>query len=132
MNDCENEVYTRVATALRAEFPGIDLASEYIRSPSVFPHVSIVMADNSIIAERQDTGSGETDLVMFEVNIYSNKANTKKSECKAIAKVIDSLLYAMNFRRLSLNPVPNMENATIYRLVARYRVATDGKFFYRR
>jgi len=46
--------------------------------------------------------------------------------------VIDSLLYSMNFRRLSLNPVPNMENASIYRLVARYRVATDGKYFYRR
>ena len=132
MNDCENEVYTRIATVLRTEFPGIDLASEYVRSPSAFPHVSIVMADNSIISERHDTGTEETDLVMFEINIYSNKANTKKSECKAIAKVIDTLLYSMNFRRLSLNPVPNLENATIYRLVARYRVATDGKYFYRR
>jgi len=132
MNDCENEVFTRIATVLRAEFPGIDLASEYVRSPSVFPHVSVWMADNSIIPERQDTGTTETDLVMFEVNIFSNKANTKKSECKAIAKVIDSLLYSMNFRRLALTPVPNMENASIYRIVARYRVATDGKYFYRR
>ena len=132
MNDCENEVFTRIATVLRAEFPGIDLATEYVKSPSVFPHVSVVMADNSIIPERQDTGQGETNLVMFEINIYSNKANSKKSECKAIARAIDSLLYSMNFRRLALTPVPNMENASIYRLVARYRVATDGKYFYRR
>jgi len=132
MNDCENEVFTRIATVLRTEFPGIDLATEYVKSPSVFPHVSVVMADNSIIPERHDTGRGETDLVMFEINIYSNKTKSKKSECKAIANVIDSLLYSMNFRRLALNPVPNMENASIYRIVARYRVATDGKYFYRR
>ena len=132
MNDCENEVYTRIATMLRTQFPGIDLASEYVHTPSSFPHVGIWMADNSVIQETENTGQGETDLVMFEINIYSNKAKTKKSECKAIAKAIDTLLHSMNFTRLSLIPVPNMENASIYRLVARYRVATDGQYFYRR
>ena len=47
-------------------------------------------------------------------------------------KVIDEVLFRMNFRRIVLTPVPNMEDATIYRLTARYRVATDGKNFYRR
>lgn len=46
--------------------------------------------------------------------------------------MIDELLYQKNFTRLSLTPVPNMENANIYRLLARYRVETDGTTLYRR
>jgi len=131
MIDCENEVYTRIAKVLREKFPGIDIAGEYIQAPSVFPHVSITQSDNSVIANKT-TGSAEMAQVMFEINVYSNKTEGKKTECKAIMKVIDELLFKMNFKRLALTPVPNMEDATIYRMVARYRVATDGKFFYRR
>ena len=131
MIDCENEVYTRIAKVLREKFPGINLAGECVPAPSVFPHVSVTHSDNSVIANRT-TGSAEMAQVMFEINVYSNKTEGKKTECKAIMKVIDELLFKMNFKRLALTPVPNMENTTIYRLVARYRVATDGKHFYRR
>lgn len=131
MIDCENEVYTRVATVLREKFPGIDIAGDYVKAPSSFPHVSITQSDNAVISGRM-TGSAEMAQVMFEVNVYSNKAEGKKTECKSIMNVIDQTLFAMNFKRLALTPVPNMEDATIYRLVARYRVATDGKHFYRR
>ena len=132
MIDCENEVYTRVATVLRETFPGISITGEYLKVPSKFPHVSIIQSDNSVIRNRLDTSNSETAICMFEVNIYSNKTQGKKTECKAIARVIDEILSSMNFVRLSMTPIPNMEDATIYRIVARYRVATDGKFFYRR
>jgi hypothetical protein len=131
MIDCENEVYTRVATILREKFPGIDIAGDYVKAPSSFPHVSITQSDNAVISGRM-TGSAEMAQVMFEVNVYSNKAEGKKTECKTIMNEIDKTLFAMNFKRLALTPVPNMEDATIYRLVARYRVATDGTHFYRR
>lgn len=131
MIDCENEVYTRVATVLREKFSGIDIAGDYVKAPSSFPHVSITQSDNAVISGRM-TGSAEMAQVMFEVNVYSNKAEGKKTECKSIMNVIDETLFSMNFKRLALTPVPNMEDATIYRLVARYRVATDGKHFYRR
>lgn len=132
MIDCENEVYTKIAKHLREQFPGINIASEYVNSPSAFPHVSITASDNSVMFSRMDSGNHEVAIVMFEINIYSNKTEGKKTECKKIAKAIDDLLLPMNFRRMSMVPVPNMEDATIYRIVARYRVATDGKFFYRR
>lgn len=132
MIDCENEVFTRLAIPLREQFPGINLTGEYINAPSSFPHVSIIMSDNSIIRDLWDTSSNEYDIVMFEINIYSNKANGRKTECKNIANEIDKIMFSMNFSRLSLTPVPNMEDASIYRIVARYRAATDGKSFYRR
>ena len=131
MIDCENEVYTRIARVLRDKFPGINIAGEYVNAPSSLPHVSITQSDNSVVSE-QMTGSAEMAQVMFEINIYSNKADGRKTECKSIAKVIDDVMFKMNFKRIALTPIPNMEDATIYRIVARYRVMTDGKYFYRR
>ena len=131
MIDCENEVYTRIARVLRDKFPGINIAGEYVNAPSSFPHVSITQSDNSVVSE-QMTGSAEMAQVMFEINIYSNKADGRKTECKAIAKVIDDVMFRMNFKRMALTPIPNMEDATIYRIVDRYRTMTDGKYFYRR
>lgn len=131
MIDCENEVYTRIARVLREKFPGINIAGEYVKAPSSFPHVSITQSDNSAVSEKM-TGSAEMAQVMFEINVYSNKTDGKKTECKMIAKVIDNVFFGMNFKRLALTPVPNLEDATIYRIVARYRAMTDGQFFYRR
>lgn len=131
MIDCENEVYTRIARVLRDKFPGINIAGEYVNAPSSFPHVSITQSDNSVVSE-QMTGSAEMAQVMFEINIYSNKADGRKTECKSLAKVIDDVMFKMNFKRMALTPIPNMEDATIYRIVARYRAMTDGKYFYRR
>ncbi len=133
MIDCENEVYTRVVKMLREKFPGINVAGEYINSPPAFPHVSIIQSDSRPIVGKQDTSGKEVlSLVMFEINVYSNKSEGKKTECKSIANAIDEKMFSMNFRRLTFKPVPNMEDATIYRIIARYSVETDGKNFYRR
>lgn len=133
MIDCENEVYTRIAKVLRGKFPGINIAGEYTNTPSSFPHASITQSDNYTDNGRQDSSMKENmAVVMFEINVYSNKKDGRKTECKNILKEIDNVFYSMNFRRTAMTPVPNMEDATIYRITARYRAATDGKYFYRR
>ena len=133
MIDVESKVYTPIAVALRNTFSGIFVSGEYVKAPSRFPHVSIVEMDNYTSTDRLDTSDTERfSTVMYEVNVYSNKASGKKTECKEIMAFIDDLMYKMNFKRLSLAPVPNMDDATIYRMTARYRAETDGINFYRR
>ena len=133
MIDVESKVYTPIAVALRGAFSGIFVSGEYVKAPSSFPHVSLVEMDNYTSADRLDTADEERfSTLMYEVNVYSNKTSGKKSECKKIIGFIDDLMYKMNFKRLSLAPVPNMDDATIYRMTARYRVETDGENFYRR
>lgn len=133
MIDVESKVYTPIAVALRDAFSGIFVSGEYVKAPSSFPHVSLVEMDNYTSADRLDTADEERfSTLMYEVNVYSNKTSGKKSECKKIICFIDDLMYKMNFKRLSLAPVPNMDDATIYRMTARYRVETDGENFYRR
>lgn len=131
MIDCENEVYTAIAKGLREKYTDINIAGEYVKAPSSFPHVSITQSDNAVVAENM-TGATEMAQVMFEINVYSNKTGCKKTECKSIMKVIDDILFRKNFKRIALTPVANLEDATIYRLTARYRAMTDGQYFYRR
>ncbi len=119
MIDIENELYTRIAQRLRKEFDtlrftSICISGEYVREPAKFPHVTIVQQDNSSYEPTM------TSLLMFEVNVYSNKLSGKKTECKQIMKIINEEFMDMGFRRTVLRPIPNLYDATIYRMVARY------------
>ena len=133
MIDIEKLIYTPIAEALRKRFKGIAVSGEYVNAPPKFPYVSIVEQDNYMSANRLDSSDREKfSTLMYEVNVYSDKAGGKKSVCRKIMRFVDDLMYAKNFRRISLSPVPNLENATIYRLVARYKAETDGTTLYRR
>ena len=134
MIDIESMVFDRVAKRVREQFPDIFMTGEYVRSPSSFPAVSLVEMDNSIRESTIDSGSNENHAnVLYEVNVYSNKTTGKKSECKTIISLIDAEMTAMGFVRVTLTPVPNEYDSTIYRMVGRYRaaVSTDHKIYRR-
>lgn len=132
MYNVESLVLTDIAKVLREEFDTIDIASEYVRQPSKFPHVSIVESDNYMLMEALDSSDKERySAVMYEVNVYSNKTSGKKAECRKIMGIIDNMMYDMNFIRTALTPVPNMEDATIYRMTARYQAVTNGTTMFR-
>lgn len=131
MIDVENEIYTRLVNAIRKKFGKISISGEYVSAPSHFPHISIIESDN-YVSNLDSSDKERYSTVVYEINIYSNKRVGKKSECKAIAQTIDEIMYTLNFKRRAMTPVPNLNDATIYRIVARYRAETDGKHFYRR
>ncbi len=127
MIDIESQVFGRVATRVREQFPNIFMVGEYVKSPSSFPAASLVEMDNSVRESTVDSGSNENHVnVMYEVNVYSNKTKGKKSECKKIMALIDEEMLAMGFVRVTLTPVPNEYDSTIYRMVARYRATVSS------
>ena len=134
MIDIENELFTKVATALRAQFSGIFVTGEYVKAPSSFPCVMFVEMDNTPYRRTQTQADMENHAtVMYEVNVYSNKTKGKKTECKAIIKVIDDMMLSLGFDRPFLNPISNLEDATIYRMTARYiAIVSKDKVVYRR
>ena len=133
MNDIFAKVYDPIAKALREEFSGIYVTGENIIAPTNLPAVSIVEADNYIDTNAMSTKADEEySIVMFEVEIFTNQAGYKQTQARNILNFIDAILYDLNFTRLSVTPVPNMANSSIYRLVARYRAETDGNIIYRR
>ena len=134
MIDVESQVFQRVANAFRAAYPDGFIAGEYVAQPPKFPAVSLVEMENYVNRQGRDSGDIENFAdVMYEANVYSNKAIGKKAECRAIAALIDEQMSALGFTRSFLNPIQNMNDATIYRMTGRW-IATVGKddFVYRR
>lgn len=133
MIDFENEIYTRVVERVQALHSDVEFSGMEERLPPKFPFVSLVEADNTTRTDTIDSGSFENHVnVMYEVNVYSNKSGGRKSECRAILATIDETFVRMGFARTMRNPV-SMDDATIYRMVARYTAAIDknGKIYRR-
>lgn len=134
MIDIENEVFTAVVKAVRTEYPNIYIVGEYVRAPSKFPCVSLIEMDNSAYDKTQTSGNLENHAsVMYELDVYSNKTSGKKSECKKITALIDKQMSALGFSRTMLQPIPNVDDATIYRIKGRYMgVISENKTIFRR
>lgn len=134
MIDIEHDVFDMVAAKVRAKHPDVYMVGEYVKTPPKFPCVSLMEMDNQTYQLTEDSGSVENHVsVMYEVNIYSNKTVGKKSECKAIASLIDEQMLALGFARTMLQPIPNLDDATIYRMVGRYSaIISKDKVFFRR
>lgn len=134
MIDVENEVFNTVAKAVRATYKDIHMVGEYVMTPPKFPSVSLVEMDNQSYQNTEDSGSSENHAsLMYEVDIYSNKKVGKKAECKAIAKIIDEQMLALGFVRRFLQPIPNLDDATIYRIKGRYSaIVSKDEVIYRR
>ena len=133
MIDIENEVFTRVASALRQSFAGITVQGVTEYSPSKFPFVSIEEIDNYSLQRTRDSSGNENHAVLvYEINAYSNKIKGRKSECKAIISAADDIMLQLGFTRLTRNPV-SINDVSAYRILARYTaVASQDKIIYRR
>jgi hypothetical protein len=134
MIDIENEVFTAIATALRAEYNPIGVYGEWVPSPAIFPAVTVEELDNYALERTQDSGSLENHVgVMYEINVFSNLTVGKKAQAKSIFKDIDAVMAGLGFTRTVKTAIPNLENATIYRMVGRYKaVVSKDKTIFRR
>jgi hypothetical protein len=134
MINIENEVFNDVSTSVRGKYPNVNMTGEYVKSPPSFPHVSLVEMDNSVLTRTQtSTGYENHVTLMYEVNVYSNKSKGKKTECKELISIVDNEMLKLGFTRTMLQPIPNMDDATIYRMTARYTaIVSKEKMIYRR
>lgn len=141
MIDIENYIQTAVYDAIQyaiehdSSFPQeVDVTGEYVKEPATLPHVSIIEMDNYVDRRTRTQDCGEEFAVLtYEVNVYSNLLSGKKSQAKQIFQVVDTALEKLNFRRIAYQPVPNLMDATIYRLFGRYQVNVDkNETLYRR
>ena len=122
MIDYEAKVFQACADAFHATYPNGYITPEYVPQPPKFPAVSVVEMDNNVDERAIDNGSVENAVnVMYQVDVYSNLNTGKKAQTKAIVALIDEVLAQHRFVRTFCNPIQNMNDATIYRMTARYR-----------
>lgn len=123
----ENDIYDTISDALREEYgSSIYLTGLYVDVPAKFPAVTIIKI-NDVVYERMRTREQieNAAIVTYEVNVYTNNVVSKKSDAQKIIAIVDETFASMNFTRIMLNPVSNLQDATIYRLVGRYRAVID-------
>ena len=121
MIDNEALYIDEIASAVLAAYPKADVTSIYVPEPSSFPHVYIRETDNSTNPQSVTLcGREEEARITYTVDVFSNARSGSKSECRAVMAIIDEVMLSRYFRRTLLTPYPNQNDATIYRLVARY------------
>lgn len=126
MIDIRNEVMAAVSSA--AEALGAVCVPGYTTGLSL-PAITFEQFDNAMLPKTQTLDNLEHYAeVTFELNYYSNKAEGKQDECFALAGAADDVMKQFGFTRLQLRPSPDVEDAAIYRLTARYNavVGTNG------
>jgi hypothetical protein len=133
MIDPEPYVYNAVASALKEQFEGITVRSEYNPNQETtkksFPLVTIEMIDVSD-NQKSRTAKGATAVeVTFECNAYSNDVTNRKGEAKEIIYFANDEFEKLGFKMRSCSPTPNLRDSTIFRMTAIYWAIVDGDFF---
>jgi len=133
MIDIENQVISLVTDCLFANNISATVESVLNLNPSTFPTVCVEEIENSSYSSSVDSNSNENHAsIGYEINVFTNDVSGKKQNAKDILAVIDNMLLARGFYRVSKTQL-SLDNGTKYRLIARYR-ATVGKdeIIYRR
>ena len=120
MIDIENKVLDTVFAAVRNQYTNANCYGEYVAVPAGFPCVCLYEQSNTTYRRSQDTDLQEHQSnLMYSCNVYSDKANGKKAEARAIAKLVDETMQRMKFTRTFFEPLPNLDR-TVYRITMRY------------
>lgn len=121
MIDNENAVFTRVAAAERAGFPGMKCYPEQPGTTAKYPCLTLVEMDNAEFKPMRDLSNNESGVtVMYQADAYSNLDSGRKAQCKAIINVCDAEMRAMGFTRISLTPETPAVVIGVTRYTARY------------
>ena len=133
MIDIENEVITLVTDCLFANNISASIESVLNLNPSEFPTVCVEEIENSSFGMTADNGSNENHAsVGYEINIFTNDVSGKKQKAKDILSVLDDMLIAHGFSRVSKTQL-SLDNGTKMRIIARYRAyVSKNQTIYRR
>lgn len=143
MIDKETEILNLCRNACNEAFGegAVFFLTSFVDRPATFPCVYMEQTNSYPI--NQTNGDKENYAVLtYQFDIYSNKTNGRKQECKKIANVIDEMMFKCNFNRVSMihnfNPsegtvyTNDVHDENIYRFILRYEGIASDTHFYRR
>lgn len=122
MVDIENKIFNAIYDAVVTQYSSADIATHYVNEPASFPHVQVYEESNTSPRYGMNLNGDECfSNLVYHVEIFDNMLDGEgKVNCKAILALIDPVMRKLGFRRTYCAPVPNYQDATIYRMVIRY------------
>ncbi len=134
MIDRCNEIFSTVASHVRADHPGTSVTGEYTRKPSSFPAVTLDEIENVTVGSLVDSSDEERfSGVTYRLQVFSNLTSGKKAEARAIFATADKVMLGLGFRRITYTTTPEIYDSTIYSIQATYEaiVSKDGVIYKR-
>lgn len=137
MIDLETELFHEIVTEIQEKYDwgsSVKFVNDYIAAAQQFPCVVIEERDNRTYSQAQHSTPEENFAVLdYEVNIYTNSKARRKKEARVIAAAVDDAFISRGFRRRILEQIPNAEDWSVFRMVARYTAIADpDRMIYRR
>ena len=124
MNYTRNAVYTRVRSAIIAQFPNAYITSRYVAKPSTFPAILIHEIDrNRPLRNTQLDFQDVQWESVFEVQVVSSKANTAATEAYAIMDIARQSLSDLYYREFS---EANADSGDTFTIIGRFRRVIGG------
>ena len=121
------EIYTMVANAVLANYPTCFFTNAFIYAPSKFPCVALVLSDDGTRYDTRDSSKQDKFRdITVTVDVFSNKADGKKTEAEDIMQIVFDTLFPLNFHQVSCRPASNMNNASIYKITATFVATIDS------
>lgn len=127
----ENFIFDMVADVLREEYADrkILVTGEYTDTPARFPAVTIIQSDSRERIQSRTINGEQAATLMYEVTVYDNTVGYKKMHAYEIMETVDAVMTGritpegrqLGFYRTMCSPIPNLQDSTIFSLVARYQ-----------
>ena len=124
MTYSRNAVYTRVADAIRAEYPNAYCTSRRVAKPSTFPAILIHEIDRNRPAQNVQLDFEDVQWEsVFEVQVVSNKHNTAATEAYSIMELVRAAFSNLFYREFSET---NIDASDTFTIIARFRRTIGG------
>ena len=126
MLDIENLVKDKLITALATSWSTATVGSGYDEESAKYPYVGVEQIDSVPVRRTMTEPNSENHTtVSFEINVYSNKQDTARSECISLLNAVDDAMQEMGFYRYHTNK-PLKRTRTVWRRYARYRAIVEA------
>ena len=124
MKYSRNAIYTRVANAIKADYPDAYTTSRMVASPAKFPAILIHEIDrNRPIQNTQLDFEDVQYESVFEIQVVSNKANTAATEAYSIMDLAKAAMSGLYYREFSET---NIDRSDTFTIVGRFRRVIGG------
>lgn len=124
MNYSRNAIYTRVANAIKADYPDAYTTSRMVASPAKFPAILIHEIDrNRPIQNTQLDFQDVQYESVFEIQVVSNKHNTAATEAYSIMDLAKAAMSGLYYREFSET---NIDRSDTFTIVGRFRRVIGG------
>jgi hypothetical protein len=124
VNYSRNAIYTRVANAIKADYPDAYTTSRMVASPAKFPAILIHEIDrNRPIQNTQLDFQDVQYESVFEIQVVSNKANTAATEAYSIMDLAKAAMSGLYYREFSET---NIDRSDTFTIVGRFRRVIGG------